>query len=195
MYKNLRRFYNKKDEERIYFVTIVTKNRIVFFDMDVFKELFKRNLIIAGYFHRFCLYSYTIQKDHIHLLIQPLGKETNISKIIKFIKKNFAHNINFLSTQPVVGADNYPRRMDENNNDSSCKNNNPRRINSKHSLLQKRIIQKHWKYLFQLKITWDLLMIHFAWHKSYYDCIVKDYKEFKRYSLYIEYNDFKHQEF
>jgi len=71
--------------------------------------MLKDIFIIAKYFHDFYLYTFTIQKDHVHLLIQPLD-DKNISQIIKFIKQNFTQNINYLSTQQTVGADSHPRR-------------------------------------------------------------------------------------
>jgi REP element-mobilizing transposase RayT len=137
MYKSLKRFYNKnEDEKRIYFITFVTKSRIEFFDIKIFKDIFRRNLLIAQSFHKFYIYSYTIQNEHIHLLIQPLNNKSDISVIMKFIKKNFSYNINYLSKEDIVGADNIPRRL-----------------NNNYSILQQEIIEKHWQFLLELKKT------------------------------------------
>ena len=183
MHKNFLRFYNKKNEYRIYFITIVTKDRIQFFDEQILKKMFKDILIIAKYFHDFYLYTFTIQKDHIHLLIQPLD-DKNISQIIKFIKQNSTQNINSLSTQQIVGADSHP-----------CRNNNniSHRINPRYTPKQNWIIKKYRNYLSQLRQYINLEIQHFQWQKSFHDHIIRNYKEFKSYSLYIENNSNKHE--
>ena len=186
MHKNLLRFYNKEKEYRIYFITAVVKDRIQFFDEKIFKEILKRNIEVSQCFHDFYLYSFTIEKDHVHFLIQPL-KRSNISDIIKFIKQNFSQDINNLSAnriKQIVGENPHSRRIKDNVQDL---------VKLKYSVKQYSIIEKHKKYLYQLQKDWDLLTPYFKWQKSFHDHIIRNYKEFKIYSLYIKYNSKKHK--
>lgn len=185
MHTNLKRFYNKKKNEfRIYFVTFVTKNRFPYFENHEFKEILYKRLKILPYFHNCILHISTIQIDHVHILIQPL-KNTDISKIISFIKRNFSRNINDLSNKRIVGGDDNLRR---------AKNQCHNKTISKYSKQQRLIIKKHQDYLYKLQKNWDPETTPFSWQLSFHDHIIRDYQEFKKYYFYIKYNSQKHKD-
>lgn len=180
MHTNLKRFYNKKNESRIYFITFVTNDRFPFFEKRKMKEVLSKRLEMLKFFHNSILYIYTIQIDHVHLLIQPL-ENTNISKIMSFIKRNFSRNINDLSNKKIVGGD---ENLHLESNQTI----------SKHTEKQKLIIKNHKNYLYKLQKGWNTETPTFYWQLSFHDHIIRNYQEFKKSYHYIKFNSQKHQE-
>lgn len=77
----------------IYFVTANTNRRYPYFKEDLFCEVFIDNLRICKKLKGFKLFAFTINYDHVHLLLMG-NDEYNISQIMFSIKKQFSHNIN-----------------------------------------------------------------------------------------------------
>ncbi|SHI62227.1 REP element-mobilizing transposase RayT [Geosporobacter subterraneus DSM 17957] len=81
------------EENNFYFITTVTENRV-----PIFKDYLACELLISLLtYHKFsCNYNlkaFVIMPDHVHLIIQPMGKD-NISDIMKRIKGNFSRYYN-----------------------------------------------------------------------------------------------------
>ena len=172
-HKRLFRFYSSFDESRIYLITTITKDRIPFFKNAYFKNIFKRILNNCHLFHKFKLYNFTIQNDHVHLLIEPIYP-SDISKIMAFIKRNFSRNINQVLKQQIF------------------LNDPAKRLNKqKYSEKQISSIKEHEKYLFSIQKYLDIPDLHFQWHKSFHDYVIRNKEEFRAYFDYINNNDLK----
>ncbi|MFH1479008.1 MAG: transposase [Candidatus Omnitrophota bacterium] len=85
-----------KEDGYIYFITTNTySNKGIFLKEK--PSLFLKSIISYYRFvFRFKLYTYCIMPDHIHMLIQPLTKQYDISTIMKEIKGTFAREYNIM---------------------------------------------------------------------------------------------------
>ena len=80
-------------ENAIYFITTNTYNGYPYFENDILCELFAHELNWCKQIQQFKTHGYKINPDHIHLLIQPIGKY-NYSEIIRSLKTNFSRDAN-----------------------------------------------------------------------------------------------------
>jgi putative transposase len=90
---NIKRFYEAK---AAYFLTTVTKNRAGIFNEP---KNCKILLVTIEYFKLildYRLYGFCIMPEHLHLLIQPVGKY-DFSYIMKMLKGSFARKLNKIS--------------------------------------------------------------------------------------------------
>lgn len=90
MSKNNERWYFSDD---VYFITFNTDFRVRNFIDKGCCEIFLENIRLAKKLFNFELYAFIIMPDHFHADICPKGTQ-NISKIIQFIKRNTARDIN-----------------------------------------------------------------------------------------------------
>lgn len=87
---NIKRFY---EENAVYFLTTVTKNRVRIFDDP---KNCKILLVTIEYFKLildYKLYGFCIMPDHLHLIIHPLGKYS-VSYIMKMLKGSLSSKVN-----------------------------------------------------------------------------------------------------
>jgi putative transposase len=84
---NVRRFYVPN---AIVFLTLVTKNRQVLFDMNHphHVDMFFDKMRAVREFKPFKLLAYAFLPDHIHLLMQPAG-EANFSSILQSVQRSY----------------------------------------------------------------------------------------------------------
>ena len=82
---NMRAFY------LLYFLEPNTDNKLAALPC----RLFVRELFLAKILMGFKLLGYTINPNHVHLLIYPVGRY-NISKIIQYIKRHFTRDYNYI---------------------------------------------------------------------------------------------------
>ena len=94
-----RRYYI---ENAIYFITTNTFNRYPYFENDALCELLVYELNWCKQIQHFQIHGYKINPEHIHLLIQPIGKY-NYSETMHALKRNSSRNINI-----VLGYDKFP---------------------------------------------------------------------------------------
>jgi REP element-mobilizing transposase RayT len=68
---------------------------MTYFVEPLFADLFVADLWFAKELKELELFGYTVLPDHVHLLIQPLGK-ANCSQILGTLKRNVSRDINDL---------------------------------------------------------------------------------------------------
>ena len=90
-----KRFYGK---DYTYFVTVVTQNRIPYFEEEIFCEVFYENLKMSIQVKGFMLHGWFLGYDHFHMLL-ALGDEFNISNIMQFLKRHVSRDVNFLMNE------------------------------------------------------------------------------------------------
>jgi len=79
----------------IYFITTNTFEAYPYFKEDILCELFAKDLELCQNLKEFNIFGYKVNPDHVHLLIQPKGKN-NHSEIMRSLKTNISRNINFI---------------------------------------------------------------------------------------------------
>ena len=90
-------------EGAIYFITTNTHDRIEYFNEDILCDLFIEDLRLTQVLKHFNIFSYKINPQHIHVMIQPKGNVTYF-EIMRSLKTNFSRNAN-----RVMGYDpNFP---------------------------------------------------------------------------------------
>jgi len=187
-----KRFYGK---DKIYFITANTFKRFPFFKEDLFCELFIENLKICKQIKPFRLYAFTIIPDHVHLLLEPVGK-FNISQIMFSIKKQFSHDVN-----RVIGINKDYFKYHKNNMNIEVNiegeqhiegeqtfarlqcviNNHQKRV----GIIHKKFIQKYGHPQYD--------MPDFKWQQSFHDHVIRHYKnDFLNHYNYIIFNCIKH---
>jgi len=182
----------------VYFVTAVTKNRVPYFQEKILRNVFLAELNLCSKLKEFELYGYTVQKDHVHLLIK-VGEKYNISQIMHFLKRNLSRNINRIMDSKMsevpafnVAKDDHPWLQDGaagNRRDTKNKNDHPplreeiADIEEKIKNLQKQFHQKYPQNPFS----------KFFWQPSFYDHGIRNEKDFLKHWEYIQYNCLKHK--
>lgn len=173
-----KRFYGK---DYTYFVTVVTQNRIPYFEEKIFCEIFYENLRICIEMKAFVLHGWFLGYDHFHMLVTP-GEKANISEIMRSLKTNVSCDINRIMTfESEVTAPRFqvgylpPPRLQE--------------------------IYRHRPDFFQLYSKFHQKYPHehmipypkFKWLKSFHDHVIRDERDFETHMRYIEYNPIKHK--
>lgn len=103
----------------VYFVTFNTDHWVRYFIDKGCCEIFLENIRLAKKIFGFELYAFIIMPDHFHADICPKGS-VNISKIIQFIKRNTAREINEkFKNQPTLVEKCLPPVLVEKNHHSS----------------------------------------------------------------------------
>ncbi|MDD5071665.1 MAG: transposase [Patescibacteria group bacterium] len=166
-----KRFYGPN---KIYFITTNTDNRFPFFKEDLFCELFIDNLKICKKIKDFKLYGFIVIPDHIHLLLEPIGK-FNISQTMQFLKRHFSRNANFI-------LNNY-----NNNEGEVCYEEGEigqSRLQEKYKIFE-NIINEHDKKLKEIKNKFlqknfndKFIGYEFKWQSSFYDHVIRDEEDF-----------------
>jgi len=195
----------------IYFITINTQNRIKYFSESIFCEIFIANLRLAKIFYKFDLYAFVIMTDHAHLLLMPYKTE-ELSKIMQFLKRHTARDINYIlgyeffyKTERAIRESLF--RLQGYDNFFKIKG----AINQ--SLLRSRLLRlkkRYLRYKSELKNYYKLLkkqkykfiskygnnqtsLSKFRWQKSYRDHYIRNYKDFKNHIKYVYKNPIKHK--
>jgi len=173
-----KRFYGS---DKIYFITANTDGRFPFFKENLFCELFLENLKICKMIKGFKLYGFTIIPDHIHLLLEPVGR-FNISQIIQFLKRHFSRDMNFILCP---------------NNEGEIRES--RLQNGKYEIFQ-NIVNIHDEKLKQIENNFIKKYGHnrfeidyFKWQRSFYDHVIRQEKDFLNHLNYIALNCIKHK--
>lgn len=196
-----KRIYRKN---AVYFITANTHLRYPYFREDIFCELFIQELHLGQQIHGFKLFAYTINPDHVHLLIQP-NSVSDYSKIMHFLKRNFSRNINKILF-PIrdddnghhegedghhEGEDDHPRLHGAYHNHNGNHNNHPRvRTTSPLSYFDKTI--KIYFDKFKSKYGGGHPFPKFKWQESFYDHIIRDDADFYKHVQYIKIQWIKH---
>ena len=76
-----------------YLITSNTQGRVPFFQEDIFSNIFIDDLAHCQKIKPFNLIGFKINPDHVHIILQPMGK-FNISQIMHNIKKTSSLHIN-----------------------------------------------------------------------------------------------------
>ena len=90
---NIKRY---KDDGYVYFVTTNTYGRKEIFRNQRACEFLRSIISYYKFVFKFRLYSYCIMPDHMHMIIQALSKQYDISTIMKEIKGTFGREYNIL---------------------------------------------------------------------------------------------------
>ncbi len=77
----------------VYFITSVTYKRRKIFMEDKFSNLLLATIEYFKYYLEYRVYGYVVMLEHFHLLIKP-SERYNISKVMNYIKGNFARRYN-----------------------------------------------------------------------------------------------------
>ena len=85
-----------KEDGYIYFVTTNTYSRKEIFKNQKACEFLRSIISYYRFVCKFRLYSYCIMPEHLHMIIQALSKQYDISAIMKEIKGTFAREYNIL---------------------------------------------------------------------------------------------------
>ena len=80
-------------ENAVYFIITNTFNRVEYFNEDILGKLLVEDLLETQRLKCFNLFAYKINPEHIHVLIQPRGKDS-YSEIMRSFKTNFSRNAN-----------------------------------------------------------------------------------------------------
>ncbi|USN53501.1 MAG: transposase [Candidatus Nomurabacteria bacterium] len=91
----------------IYFVTIVTHNRIPFFKDSHLANIVISRLQITKNIQPYYLYAYVVMHDHAHFLLRP-RYESNISDLMHCLKRNISRSINIIYPH-LIAEDDHPR--------------------------------------------------------------------------------------
>ena len=91
MHRNSQKRYVIKNA--VYFITTNTNNRIEYFNENILCDLLVEDLWETQKLKRFNVFAYKINPEHLHALIQPLGKDP-YSEIMRSFKTNFSRNAN-----------------------------------------------------------------------------------------------------
>lgn len=90
---NIRRY---KQDGYVYFVTTNTYSRREIFREQWACEFLRSIIAYYKFIFKFKLYSYCIMPEHVHMIIQTLSKQYDISTIMKEIKGTFGREFNIL---------------------------------------------------------------------------------------------------
>ncbi len=181
-----KRFY---EDGATYFITTVTYDRHPFFREPLLAELFIRNSWFAKNLKEFALYGYTVLPDHVHLLVQPLGK-ANVSEVMRSLKTNFSRDANDILLHrvnriPSIAGDVAPRRLLQ----QPRLHTRPMKPYEQHMLtvlprLYRKFVRKH-------GLNHDFPF--FRWQQSFRDHIIRDERDYRNHLEYIFNNAFKHK--
>ena len=78
-------------EEGLYFVTAVTLHRRTIFAKNIEINRLRTTMRAVKQIHPFTMYAFVFLHDHFHLLLR-LGKNTDITKVMHSIKRNYTLN-------------------------------------------------------------------------------------------------------
>ncbi len=150
-------------DNTIVFITTNTFESYEFFEEDIFCEAFIEDLRTCQLLKKFEIFGFKVNPDHIHLLIQPLGKY-NYSHIMHNLKRVSSLHIH----QIMEGEDIYPRlRWSK----------------------QLRQYRKNFLNIYGNNHPFP----KFKWQSSFYDHIIRNEKDFRYHISYIQRQHFKHQ--
>lgn len=165
-----KRYYIKN---AIYFITTNTLNGYPYFENDVLCELFVYELNWCKKIHGFKIHGYKLNPEHVHLLIQPIGKY-NYSEIIHSLKRNMSRNINI-----VFGYDPFPNHMKAGLINPAFKQH----VDLLHNL-RKQFIDKYGS---------NHNIPKFKWQLSFYDHIIRNDFDHFQHLKYIQNQWIKHE--
>ena len=164
-----KRFYGPN---KFYFITTVTYKRYPYFCHNEFCEIFINNLYISKKIKKFNTYGWVILPDHIHLLLNVIGKH-NISQIMQSVKMNASRDINKIIKKEF----NYKYGPEGEKPVFRLQNIYPR-LQPKTSRLQLKQYNLHRP---------------FKWQKSFHDHIIRHQTDFNKHINYIKNNPYKHK--
>ena len=81
------------EKNNLYFITTIIENRRIIFKDEFACDLFVNLLTYYKFSCDYNIKAFVIMPDHVHLIIQPIGKY-NISEIVKKIKGSFSRYYN-----------------------------------------------------------------------------------------------------
>lgn len=164
MHKNSQK--RKFEDYSTYFVTTNTQNRYPYFKHKILCQLFIEELILCKEFKKFNLYGFVVLPDHVHLLIQPFGK--NLSNIMSYLKRHFSRDLNLL-----LGYTQLSHITESEDRDPRF-----RAVDS--------LIAKNRNNIQSLHIP------KFKWQSSYHDHYIRNQTDFDNHLQYINSNHLKH---
>ncbi|MEA3463807.1 MAG: transposase [Patescibacteria group bacterium] len=187
-----KRFYG---DDKIYFITTITRERFPFFKENLFCELFMENLRICKKLKKFKLYAFTIIPNHVHLLLKP-ENDFNISKVMQSLKKSFSRDFNnfiYFANNKNIPSNNY---IEGEIHESRLQYNccwESRLQGKQYSFRQNKIfaIPKYEKYIKQINKFKN--MPKFKWQQSFHDHVIRNEKDFLKHLNYIALNCVKHK--
>jgi len=191
---------HKNSQKRIYvegatyFITSVTYHRYPYFNEPMLAELLVCDLWFGEALKEFELYGYNVLPDHMHLLIQPMGR-ANYSDIMGTLKRNVARDINNMMTgRPFI------RNLESRGDDSNRRlRMNFQKTKTAHPSLAAETYELHFRSLSNLRERFLRRfgeapnIPRFRWQKSFRDHIIRNGRDFDNHLDYIYNNAVKHR--
>ncbi|MFA5420398.1 MAG: transposase [Bacteroidales bacterium] len=78
------------------FITVVTKNRIPYFNSRENQDIYLKTLEIVKTLYSFELLAFVILPDHFHWIIHPMDDQNNFSQVVHSFKRNCTNNFKVL---------------------------------------------------------------------------------------------------
>ena len=190
---NIKRYI---EDGQIYFITAVTYNR-----KPIFKDKQSVNFLLLTieylkYFLDYFVYGYCIMPDHFHLLIMPSEKH-NISKIMQYIKGNFARRYNQMISRTTINKNNDSNDDEERDSRTLLNKNNdsmsPLNKNNSRSPLNKNNSRSPLRVTYKGCEGKECANNHKnpVWQKRFYDEVIRDERDFNNKLNYIHNNPVK----
>ncbi|UCH98166.1 MAG: transposase [Candidatus Aminicenantes bacterium] len=191
VYKNSQRRLLVK--HGLYFISTNTSNNYPYFTEDIFCHLFLDELHHTQQLKSFEIYGYKINKEHIHLLIQPLG-ECNYSQIMESLKSNFSRDINrilgFSSPRGLIGP-NAGARAPAKNSSQMVPNSPAPKANPPNPAIER---YKKYRPQFLKKYGNNHHFPKFKWHPSFFDHLIRCKTDLLDHVRYLRNQWMKHKE-
>jgi len=193
--------FHRNSQKRIYvegatyFITSVTYHRYPYFNEPILAELFVCDLWFGKALKEFELYGYNVLPDHMHLLIQPMGR-ASYSDIMGTLKRNASRDINDLvQGRPFIRET--PLNTSDGDDSNRLLQMNFELTKKDHPHLPFEIYARHWSSLESLRRRYDTVPQHinprlFRWQKSFRDHIIRNGRDFDNHLDYIYNNAVKH---
>ncbi len=196
-------------ENHIYFTVSKTDKNFPYFKEPIFCELLIEEIKLCKLFKEFRLIAFSIIYDHLNLIAQPYGN-TNISKLMQFIKKHTSRNINYIIAPPIKNDINNPHPKatlinvafgaghTESTHVTEGDNNHCRLRHAeyeKYEIQINKFIEKLNNLKTQFHQKYDVTQNphpKFRWQKSYRDHVCRDDHDLQNHYTYTVYNHQKH---
>jgi REP element-mobilizing transposase RayT len=196
MHCNSQKRYNI--ENAVYFITTNTHNRIRYFKESILCDLLVEDLWETQRLKCFNIFAYKINPEHMHALVQPLGKDS-YSEIMRSLKTNFSRNANRL-----MGFDaNFEKMIvfrqaglssiispQAGSRDPACNEMSQRTVFNDDAYVS-RIAEYRRRFI--AKYNFQPPFPKFKWQGSFHDHIIRNRKDFVHHLEYIRRQWLKHK--
>lgn len=188
----------------IYFMTTDVNEPLFLFKEDLFCELFVADLELCRQIKQFNIFGYKVNPDHVHMLIQPTGKN-NYSEIMRSLKTNFSRDANYIMgfhdniNISKVGTDisNAEGNISLVGENISKTGSNILKAGSRDPAFE-NTIKNHHEFLIKLKHDFVIKnkehnISKFQWQPSFHDHIIRNKADYYKHLNYIKNQWKKHE--